>query len=172
MTSQDYINFAIIVVILVGLVKHRYLSTFWELNTLPFPFGFLMFANLFTLIYTIALIRMFGFGWGLLLSGMCFFQVMFSFFLWVFQIPTTIKINKTIGLEFFGAIAKPNIMIYGSFSMLVILLPILIGFSFFFSPYKSSVYLIEEYLNLWIVLGIMLVGNISRIFVMSILAKD
>ena len=51
----------ILVLILVGLAVHRDLSAYWEKGLLPYPAGFVIFAQMFALLYLVNFAWMFGF---------------------------------------------------------------------------------------------------------------
>jgi len=165
------LNITIIIVILLGLIVHRYLTTFWEQEHLPYPMGFLFFANSFAIIYLVSFIWMLGIIGGTVVALLCFLQVVYSAGLWVFSLPVLISMHKR--LDNF-TIPKVNPFVYGGFSFLVIIVAILTVINFFFSPYKSIWKFMGE--NIWspiiIFLGILVVGNIARIAVMSKFMKE
>jgi len=165
------LNIAIIVFILFGLIVHRYLTTFWEQGQLPYSMGFLFFANSFALTYLVSFIWMFGIIGGIVVALLCFLQVVYSAGLWVFSLPGLISMHKS--LDNF-TIPKVNPLVYGGFSFIVIIVAILTVINFFVSPYKSMWELMGE--NVWtpilIFLGILVVGNIGRVAVMSKFMKE
>lgn len=165
------LNITIIIVILLGLIVHRYLTTFWEQRQLPYPMGFLFFANSFALIYLVSFIWMLGIIGGTVVALLCFLQVVYSAGLWVFFLPGLISMHKS--LDNF-TISKVNPFVYGGFSFLVIIVAILTVINFFVSPYKSMWEFMGE--NVWppiiIFLGILVVGNIARVAVMSKFMKE
>ena len=128
------LNIIIIVFIIFGLIAHRYLTVFWEQENLPYPMGFLFFANSFVLIYAINFIWMFGIIGGIVISLLCFLQIAYSSGLWVFNLPGLIGMHKN--LDNF-TIPKVNSWVYGGFSFLVIIVGILTAINFFVSSYKS-----------------------------------
>lgn len=164
------LNFAIIILVLVGLIVHRYLSGFWEQGQLPYSFGFLFFANSFAIIYLVSFIWMFGIIGGIIVALLCYFQVVYSAGLWVFSLPGLINMHKSFdNLE----IPKVNPLVYGGFSFLVIIVEILTVINFFVSPYKFTWELMGDNLliPILIFLGILVIGNIGRVAVMSKLMK-
>jgi hypothetical protein len=156
------LNIAIIILILLGLIVHRYLSTFWEQRQLPYPMGFLFFANSFALIYLVNFIWMFGVIGGIVVALLCFLQILYSAGLWVFLLPGLISMHKSFdNFE----VPKVNPLVYGGF---------LTAINFFVSPYKSMWELMGD--NVWrpilIFLGILVIGNIARVTVMSKFMKE
>jgi hypothetical protein len=165
------LNIAIIILILLGLIVHRYLSTFWEQRQLPYPMGFLFFANSFALIYLVNFIWMFAVIGGIVVALLCFLQILYSAGLWVFLLPGLISMHKSFdNFE----VPKVNPLVYGGFSFLVIIVAILTAINFFVSPYKSMWELMGD--NVWrpilIFLGILVIGNIARVTVMSKFMKE
>jgi hypothetical protein len=169
------LNAIIIVLILVGLTTHRYLSTFWEQNKLPYPMGFNIFANLFALIFLVGYIWIFGVVPGIIVSILSYFQIVYSAFLWVFLLPyliSTMRNNFSDTVIAFMCPPKVNPLIYGGFSILVIILGILVASNFFISGYKSAWNLISD--NYWTValvsLGVLVLGNIVRLICLRLIA--
>lgn len=160
------INVIILVLILIGLTVHRYLSTFWEQGNIPYPNGFIFFANLFAFVYLMNFIFMFGIVAGTIIALLCYFQIVYSSVLWIFSIPSLINMHKSINLF---KTPRVNPIIYGSFSFLVILIAILCAVNIFIFPYKSMWLLIGE--SIWntilVSIIIVVVGNIIRMIVMS-----
>jgi len=160
------LNVIIIVSILIGLIAHRYLSTFWEQGNLPYSMGFLLLANFFALIYLVSFIWMFGIIGGIVVALLCYLQVVYSAGLWVFALPGLISMHKSLDNLI---IPKVNPLVYGGFSFLVIIVAILTAINFFVSTYKSMWEPMGE--NAWtsilIFIGIIALGNIARIAVMS-----
>lgn len=157
--------------ILLGLIVHRYLSGFWEQRQLPHSMGFLFFAHFFALTYLVSFVWMFGILGGIVVALLCFLQVVYSAGLWVFSLPGLVSMRKSLDNY---TIPRVNLMVYGGFSFLVIIVAILTVVNFFISPYKSMWELIGE--NIWtpilIFLGILVVGNVGRVAVMSKFLKE
>lgn len=164
--NQSMLNITIIILILLGLIVHRYLTTFWEQGQLSYSMGFLFFANSFALIYLVSFIWMFGIIGGVIIALLCFLQIIYTAGLWVFSLPGLISMHKSIN-NF--TIPKVNSLAYGGFSFLVIIVAILTAINFFVSPYKSMWELMGD--NVWtplvIFIGILVIGNIARVAVMS-----
>ncbi len=160
------ISLTIIILILVGLIAHRSLTTFWEQGQLPYSMGFLFFANSFALIYLVSFIWMFGIIGGIVVAFLCYLQVVYSAGLWVFSLPGLINMHKS--LDNFE-IPKVNPLVYGGFLFLVITIAILTAINFFVSPYKSIWELMGKngWIPILIFFGILVIGNIARIFAMS-----
>jgi len=160
------LNVIIIVSVLIGLIVHRYLSTFWEQGQLPYSMGFLFFANFFALIYLVSFIWMFGIIGGIVVALLCYLQVVYSAGLWVFALPGLISMHKSLDNLI---IPKVNPLVYGGFSFLVIIVAILTVINFFVSTYKSMWERVGE--NVWTsiltFIGIIVLGNIARVVVMS-----
>ena len=162
------LNIAIIALILVGITVHRYLSTFWKHGQLPYSMGFLFFANSFALVYVVSFIWMFGIVAGIIIALLCFLQIVYSAGLWIFSIPWLINMHRN------SAIPKVNPLGYGGFSFLVIIVAILTVLNFFVSPYKSMWELMGENVltPILIFLGVLVVGNVARVAVMSKFVKE
>jgi len=170
----------ILILIVVGLITHRYLTNFWEQGTLPYAMGFLMFANIFLIIYLVNFIWMFGFILGIIITALTFFQIVFASFLWPFLLPQLISIYKDQPTSrLFLKLTKVNPFIYNSFSFLVIGLGLLTIINFFISDYASLTKTIVEFFDgniitpvFWIIC-IAVISNIIRSYVLSkFLAKD
>ncbi len=162
------LSILIIVATLIGLATHRYLSTFWENGLLPYSFGFLFFANLFAFAYLIGFIWMFGIIAGLVVAALCYFQIIYTAGLWITGIPFLLTMFRL------NSMPKVNLLVYGGFSFLVWGLVALVVINFFITPYAWGWNLIEN--NLWPVLvsfaGVLVVGNIARMIIMSRLLAD
>jgi len=156
----------IISVILLGLLTHRYLTTFWELGILPYPMGFLVFATSFPLVYLISFIWMFGVIAGIVMTLLCFFQLVYCTILWIFSIPSLIKMHRS---TYNYSMPKVNPFIYGSFSFLIITLVVLTIINFFVSPYASQLEILKESIgnNTGIFIGVVIGSNFLRIAIMS-----
>ena len=164
------LNIIIIVLILIGLTIHRYLSPFWEQRQLPYPGGFTFFANVFALVYLVSFIWMFGVVAGIIISILCYFQIIYSTFLWILLLPWLLVMHNPK-----SSFNKPEVnpFIYGGFSLIVVILGVLTIVNFFISDYQA----IWKFFNssLWIIvisfLAILLIGNVSRVVIMSRLVK-
>lgn len=159
-------HIVIICLILMGLVLHRYLTNFYEQGTLPYSAGFLFFANAFALIYFVGFVWMFGIIAGTVVALLCFLQIVYSSGLWIFSLPWLISMHKSID-NFEVPTVSP--LVYGSFSFLVMFIAVLVGIDIYASSYKSVWELIGN--NVWeviiVLLGIVLIGNLVRMAVMS-----
>jgi len=172
------LSIIILILIIVGLIIHRYLSAYWEQGNLPYAMGFLMFANIFAFIYLVNLIWMFGFILGIIITALTYFQIVFASFLWPFLLPQLVNIYKNQPTsKLFQKLTSANQIIYGFFSYLVIGLGVLMIINFFVSSYASLTKIIIELFDgyiitpiLWIV-GIAVVSNIIRSCVLSKLLK-
>jgi hypothetical protein len=114
---------------------------------------------------------MFGVIGGIVVALLCFLQILYSAGLWVFLLPGLISMHKSFdNFE----VPKVNPLVYGGFSFLVIIVAILTAINFFVSPYKSMWELMGD--NVWrpilIFLGILVIGNIARVTVMSKFMKE
>lgn len=168
------LSIIIVILIIIGLIVHRYLTNFWEQGMLPYAMGFLMFANIFSIIYLVNFVWMFGFVLGIIIAALTFFQIIFASFLWPFLLPQLISIHKDQpSSKLFSKLTNVNPFIYGSFSFLVISLGLLTIVNFFVSDYASLTNTIVEFFDgnyitpiLWVV-GIAVVSNIIRSYVLS-----
>jgi len=167
------LDLIILLLILIGLVIHRYLTNFWEQGMLPYATGFLTFANIFLVIYLINFVWIFGFVVGIIIFFLTSLQIVYASFLWPFLLSQLISVYKK------PTIPKVNPLIYGSWSYIVIGLGLLTVINFFVSDYasltKSSIeFFGGNYITLiiWIV-GIAILLNIIRSYVLSkFLEKD
>jgi hypothetical protein len=125
------LNVVIIVFILLGLTIHRYLTAFWEQGLLPYSLGFLVFANFFALTYLVSFVWMFGMVAGVVVFLLCYLQVVYSAGLWVFSLPGLISRYRAT------TIPRVNRLVYGNFSLIVMIIAALTVMNFFVSPYKS-----------------------------------
>jgi len=174
------LNLIILILILIGLVIHRYLSSFWEQGTLPYGRGFLVFSNIFAVIYLVNYIWVFGFVIGIIIAALTFFQIVYISFLWPFLLPRLISIHKQQpSSELISELTDVNPIAYGLWSFLIVVLGILAIVNFFISDYASMTKRIVEFFGgtyttpLFWVVGIAIVSNIVRIFVSSrFLKKD
>jgi len=164
------LNIIIIVLILTGLTIHRYLSPFWEQRQLPYPGGFIFFANVFALVYLVSFIWMFGVVAGIIISILCYLQIIYSTFLWILLLPWLLVMhnpNSSINTP------KVNPFIYGGFSFIVVILGVLTIVNFFFSDYQAIWKFLDS--SLWIIvisfLAILIIGNALRMIIMSRLVK-
>lgn len=162
------LNIIILLVILTGLTLHRYLTPFWEQKMLPYPIGFLFFANLSMILYIINFIWMFGIMLGTIISVLTFFQVLYATLLWPFLLPGAIIVCKK------PHIPKVNLWAYGVWSIIVswILISLTIG-NFLISDYMSLTKVIMKFFDnnyLFLTLafvGVILVGNLIRGFTLK-----
>ncbi|MCG2699785.1 hypothetical protein L6274_01895 [Candidatus Parcubacteria bacterium] len=164
----------ILILIIIGLIIHRYLTNFWEQGMLPYAMGFLMFVNIFSIIYLINFVWMFGFVLGIIIATLTFFQIVFASFLWPFLLPQLISVHKDqLSSKLFSKLTNANPFIYGSFSFLIIGLGLLTIINFFVSDYSSLTKTIVEFFDgnyitpiLWIV-GVAVVSNVIRSYALS-----
>jgi len=161
------LNIIIILLILLGDTVHRYLSYFWEEGILPYSFGFLFFANFFVLTYLLGFIWMFGIVAGVIVAVLCYLQVVYSAGLWVFSVPRLISVARN------PRIPTANPLVYGGFSILVMIVAALAVLNFFVSPYKSMWEMVGE--DVWtpvlVFAGVLVVGNVARVVIMSKMLK-
>lgn len=161
------LNIIIILLILVGLTVHRYLSSFWDQGILPYPMGFLVFGNLFVILYLANFVWIFGLLAGIIISAMCFLQLVYSAVLWIVSLPWVIRIQRD------PTILRVNPMIYGGFSFLVFLLGVLTVANFNVSPYMSIWQLIGENAIIYAIIFVvvLIIGNLARVSIMYKLIK-
>lgn len=162
------LDIIIIVLILVGLTVHRYLSAYWEEEMLPYSWGFLTLVNLFAILYLLNFIWMFGLLAGIIISVLSYFQVVYSAGLWIFSIPWLLKVHRS------PTFPPVNPMIYGGFSYLVIILGMLTTVNFFISQYMSIWKSIGHNYKMSVIIFfvVLTVGNIARVAVMSKFMKE
>ena len=168
------LSIIIFILIIIGLIIHRYLSNFWDQGRLSYAMGFLMFANIFHVIYLVNFIWIFGFVLGIIIAALTFFQIVFASFLWPFFLPQMISIYKDQPpSKLFSKLTNANPFIYGFFPFLIIGLGLLTIINFFVSDYSSLTKTIVEFFDgnyimpiLWVI-GIAIVSNIIRSYVLS-----
>lgn len=161
------LSIIIVVLILVGLTVHRYLSLFWEQGLLPYSMGFLFFANLFAGLYLINFIWMFGWLSGVIIFFLTYFQAIYSAGLWIFLLPGLLSIHRNLTMP------KVNPIAYGGFSFLVVILGVLTVINFPVSRYMS-IWKILDYnykMFAFIFFVVLAVGNVARLSIMSKLMK-
>jgi len=166
--KENMLDIIIIVLILIGLTTHRYLSAYWEQEMLPYPMGFLVFANLFAIIYLISFIWMFGLLAGIIISVLIYSQTVYSAGFWIFLIPWLQKVHRS------PTFPQVNPTVYGGFSLLVIILGVLTAVNFFFSQYRSLWESLGYNFKIpaLIFLSVLIVGNVVRVSVMSKIMKE
>lgn len=172
------LNIFILFFIIIGLVIHRYLTTFWERGTLEYSNAFLFFVNIFILTYIVNFIYMFGFMWGVILTLLTFFQVLHVSYLWIFLTFDLIKTIQTKSLEeAIFRLTNPNKFVYNSFVWITVCICLLTIINFFVSDYASIRELLTEHFKnnyytpiIWIVVSAV-ISNIIRVFAMSVLDK-
>jgi len=161
------LDIIILILILVGLVIHRYLTSFWEQGMLPHAMGFLTFTNIFTALYFVNFVWVFGFVAGIVIFLLTFLQIIYASFLWPFLLPQLLSNHKKPTLP------KVNLIAYSSWSYIVIGLGLLTVVNFFVSDYASLTKSIVEsfggsYITptFWII-GITVLSNIVRSYALS-----
>lgn len=168
------LSFIILLLIVIGLVIHRYLSTYWEQGVLPYGMGFLVFANTFLLLYTVNFIWMFGGWFGIIITLLTAFQIIYASFLWPFLLPQLISMTREQSpLLLLTKSQNVNPYIYASFSFIVIGISILTLINFFVSSYASVIDGIFVYFDgdittplVWIVVAAV-ASNIIRSILLS-----
>ncbi|MBU2545129.1 hypothetical protein KKC65_01580 [Patescibacteria group bacterium] len=161
------VNIIILFLIFIGLIIHRYLTTFWEQGLLPYRFGFLLFANLFAFIYLVNYTWVFGLLVGTILSILSYFQIIYGSYLWLFLLPWLINIHRK------PVMPKVSPVIYSGWSFLIIGLGILTVLNFFISDYMSLLKNILKSLDNnytlfgLLLIGSMVMGNIIRIYLLK-----
>jgi hypothetical protein len=134
---------------------------------LPYSMSFLSFANIFIVIYLINFIWIFGFVVGIVVFLLTLFQIIYGSFLWPFLLPQLISIHKK------PIIPKVNLLIYGSWSYIIIGLGLLTIVNFFVSDYASFTKNIVDFFNdsyiipVLFLIGAMVVANFIRIYILS-----
>lgn len=162
------LNTVIIALVLLGLSIHRYLSTLLEQGRLPYQMGFLFFANLFAVLYLVSFVWMFGLLAGIVVTMLCYFQIVYSAGLWLLSLPWLLSMHRN------RTMPRVNPLAYGGFSFLVMALGLLATANFFLSRYKSGWKLFGEtyMITALVFLAILIVGNLSRVVIMSKLMKE
>lgn len=167
----------ILILICLLLVLHRYLSAFFEQGNLPYANGFLVFFKVFIVLVIVNLIWIFGIVPGLILSLLTFFQVIFSAFLWPFQLLVLLK-EKHEESYLFLPNREPNKLLYGGWSNLIFVLLLLTIINFFYENYSSMAYKILKSINggvgkviIYSIIFIV-IGNILRIISMKLFLSD
>ncbi len=154
----------LLILIVVGLIVHSYLDVFFELKMLPFPGAFSLFVNIFALAYAVSLVWMFGVGFGLLLTFLCYFSIVNATALWIFMVPLAWRMQKN------PESLKVNPVIHWCHSKIALLVGILAVVSMFTTPYASIAKTFPNYSTPLIGLLIVIVcGNVLRVVTMSVL---
>ena len=170
------VSIIILILILFGLIIHRYLNTFWEIGRLPYPSGFTIFSTLFIIFYLINYIWLFGFLVGIAISILTLFQIIFSSYLWPFLLPSVINIHKNQSTILFDP-PKVNLSIYAIWSFIIIVLGGLTLLNFLISDIGHLLVKIEELLDnnyktaAILLVGSMFLGNLIRISIMNIIKR-
>jgi hypothetical protein len=170
-------DIAILLIICISLVIHRHLSTYWEQGILPFAHGFSLFVKIFTFLYFVNLIWLFGFLPGLAMALLTFFQITFASFLWIFLIPGLIKDYGKSDFLLLISSREPSKFLYSGWTYLIFGLALLTILNFFIGKYSSladsilksfdgNYQIIGAY-----VIGVIVAGNILRIISMKILTS-
>ena len=176
------LSIIILILIIIGIIIHRYLTSFWEQGMLPYAMGFLLLANIFVLIYLINFIWIFGFVIGIIIATLTFFQFIYASFLWPFLLPRLISIHKEQSLsELSSKLTRVNPLICGLWSLLIIGLGLLMIINFFVSDYALLTKTIVDFFDgniiapiLWII-GVAVISNVIRSFILlklNFLEKD
>jgi len=109
------------------------------------------------------------FGWlaGIIIAALCYLQVIYSAGLWILSLPLLLNMHQNL------TIPRLNPFVYGCFSFIVIGLGLLVVANFFISRYKSAWELFgENYMTATLVfIAILIMGNLSRVGIMSKLTK-
>ncbi|MGD0571863.1 MAG: hypothetical protein ABSB11_02440 [Sedimentisphaerales bacterium] len=162
------LNIVIILLILVGITVHRYLSLFWEQGQLPYSIGFLLFVKAFVILYLINFIWMFGLIAGIIVFILTTFQIIYSAGLWIFTFPCTLTIYRTHSLP------RVNPFVQNGFSWLVIALALLTIINFIISKYNSMWELLNYNYQMVAIIfaAVLIIGNVARIIIISQLEKE
>jgi len=160
---QTMLNLVILGLILVGLTVHRYLTVYWEQRMLPYSFGFTFFVKIFALTCLVSFVWMFGAVAGVVIFLLCLLQVVYSAGLWIFSLPWLIAMERK------QSIPSVNLLVYGGFSYLVMGIVVLTAANFFVSSYGSAWDALGD--HVWtavlVFIGVLLLGNVARISIMS-----
>lgn len=167
-------NTTILIIICIGIIIHRHLSTFWETGKLPYDRGFILFVMIFNILYLLNFIWIFGFIIGLVLALLTFFQITFATLLWPFLVPSLILDKTKSDFEYMISKNEPSKIIYGGWSFLILGLLVLTIINFFISDYSSLTVEIIEKTNgdfqkiIIYALAIIIAGNLLRITFMKL----
>ena len=158
------LSILILILIFFYLIIHKHLSNFYEMdkifrtNDIPFKDAFLIWANLFVIIYLVNFIWMFGFLFGIILFFLAFFQVLFLSFLWIFLYPFLL-IKKEV---------KPPTTSYAIFKLIIPLTLILTIINFFISDYSEFLFYLQDNFNfksiIYVIIGILFLSIIRLFF--------
>ena len=151
------LELSILVLIFIGQAVHHYLDIFFDLKMLPYSRAFSLFVNVFALAYALNFIWMFGIGFGLLFAVVCYFGILHSTILWVFQLPTIYRMMKK------PETVKVNCVIHTSHAKIAIAVGILGIINIFISPYAHLTKQFSNYTDpLLALLAIVVIGNVLR----------
>jgi hypothetical protein len=167
----------ILIIICIGLIIHRHLSTFWESGNLPYARGFILYFKIFSILNFINFIWIFGFVVGPIVAVLAFYQIIFSSFLWPFLVPGLIINNQKEDIAFMQARREPSKLVYGGWTYLIIGLLILTIINFFVGSYSSlTIRILEQFrenikiIGLYVVICVV-IGNLLRIITMKLLTR-
>lgn len=147
-----------LLITLIGLVLHRYLSTFYDNRALPFSMGFAMFSVIFAILYIVNFVWFFGIIIGLALGLLCFFQVIFGGVLWPALLPYFYKISKD------SSIPKVKLGVYAVWGIMVPVFLIITVLNLFIVDYKQLSHIFGFKLQPYIILiGVLAVGHTLRV---------
>lgn len=147
-----------LVITIIGLILHRYLSAFYDNRTITYSMGFAMFGLIFALLYTMNFILFFGVVVGIGIAVLCFFQIIFGGILWPVLLPYFYNISKNVDIP------KVNMSVYVVWSILVPAFLIITIINLIFVDYRILSDIFN--FNLWpyvIAIAILLLGHIIRV---------
>lgn len=162
------INFILFIVILVGLLSHRYLSIYYTIGALPYHFGFLLFNLIFHGSLSIALCWSFGLSLGIALAAAALLQIIYGAWLWIFLMPWYLKVWDK------ATVPPVNQAMYATFGVCTWTTAGLMLANFFTSEYRfilddSGLSLFQLYIGIAVALGI---GHLLRRLIMKDLVKQ
>lgn len=170
-------DIVIVIIICIGLIIHRHLSTYWEAGNLPYAHGFILFVWIFNIVCVVNFIWIFGFIAGIVLVVLTLLQITYASILWPFLVPGIIRNIPKSNFGFMVSRNEPSKFVYGGWTFLILGLLILTIINFFVGYYSS---LLDKMLLLTngdykklIMYAIIVVvgGNILRLITMKLLTR-
>lgn len=165
---------AIVVVAYLCLGIHSYLNYFWVKQSLPYAFGFSFFLKIEWLLILVNSIYLLGWLWGVVTFVVVLLGAGFLTF------PVNFLCHSFTGQSEMAKMLvgeTPSSLLYGGWSLLVLVLAALTGVNFFVTPFGEGMNLISELVQsvdttvlAW---GGGLLGLIVYLFIgLTIVAKD
>jgi hypothetical protein len=145
-------------VVLAGLTLHSYLDNFYDRGEIPYPRSFSLFVNLFALAYCFNFIWIFGAIAGLVITVLCYLQIVHSAVLWIIWLPYLARVKHAPEKD------KLNRFLYWCHSKIAFLTGALAVANCVVIPFGHGGRLLEGHYAITIVVSLVVlaVGNMVR----------